>query len=234
MKIDTTADPIARRIQKRGQKKKASFLAGAKINGRIQVESTLEATFACVAMIDPRVMNIRPQPICIDLSSGRSSQTKDGLLAAHSGSGYKVKAYTPDFALQLTDGELLYVETKPERMLDRDPVTRNLPDIFMGFGHRLILVTDRNLTDVVSANARHLRPYIGRELQSSAANLLKTDISQPIALRDIVALGVSQGDILMGILQGLLKADLRASRLAPKIELSPGCGTLDHLKVLPL
>ncbi|TNF11690.1 MAG: hypothetical protein EP320_13945 [Rhodobacteraceae bacterium] len=60
MKIDETADPAARRIQKRGQKKKASILAGAKINGRIQVESVLEATFACAAMIDPRVQGIRP------------------------------------------------------------------------------------------------------------------------------------------------------------------------------
>lgn len=234
MKIDETADPAARRIQKRGQKKKASILAGAKINGRIQVESVLEATFACAAMIDPRVQGIRPQPLSIDLNSGRTAATKAELLETHSSTGYRVKAYTPDFSLHLADGSVVYVETKPERLLDRDPVTVRLPEIFAELGQRLILVTDQELNKAITTNARHLRPYVGRELAPSASKKLHAQVQNPTKLSELMKNDLTQGDVLNAILHGVLRTDLRASPLSPSSELALAHGAFDHLEVLPL
>ena len=118
MKIDKRAAPTARRIHKRGLKKRAYFLSTKKSLGIMQLESRDEADAARALALDPRVVSFRPQPMTIEMNSGRVFQTKEALFEAFRGTGYKPKVYTPDFEVQLTT-KPVFMETKASRLITK-------------------------------------------------------------------------------------------------------------------
>lgn len=234
MKVDSTSDPTARRVHQRGKMQKASFLAGPKVHGMIQTESVLEATLAFAAMIDPRVERVRPQPLSVDLNSGRVFARKSDMFERHSRTGYRPAPYTPDFELRLVNGETLFVETKPKWVIEETPEIRQLPAVLAAFGMRLILVTDQVLNDAVAYNVRLMRRYVGKA-SFSKANQIIADLGEaPVPFRALTDRGLRQGDALGAILQGALTADLTSRRIGPKSLVTRADGSLKHLEILPL
>lgn len=235
MKIDPNALPAARAIQKRGNNQKANYLSGSKLVGIVQTESRLESVATYAAMIDPRVMTIQPQPLTFDLNTGRSYPTKAELIGQHSGTGYKPKPYTPDLRLNLDNGETVFVETKHTVFLLKNPDHLEMPEVLKQIGHRLLLLTEKELTETFSRNVKHLRPYAGQSLAKSALETIRELGSGPFTLSQAInRTELPQSAFLRAILSGHLKFDLTSIAIGPKTTLHAASGSTDHLEFFDL
>lgn len=85
MRIDRHAPPTARRVHKRGMKKRAGKMSGVKFPGVIQLESQMEAALVRCMQVDPRVVSLKPQPCTIDMGTGRAFANKEAALEAYEG-----------------------------------------------------------------------------------------------------------------------------------------------------
>lgn len=233
MKLDKEAHPTARRVHRRGMIKKANWLAGHKVAGLIQTESVLESTLAFCAMIDPRVQTIEPQPETFDLLSGKRYKSKDELLRAHSGGGYRPKPYTPDFRVQLHCGGERFLEAKHQDFLEEKPEYLTYPGIFLELGLKLVLVTDELLWGPLEHNARMLQPHLSKQLAPAVAKRFLAIEEEAVEFRSLLQ-SFSQGEILTAILQGLFAFDLVGSRIGPKTMLTCAGGEKQHLEILAL
>lgn len=235
MKIDPNALPAARAIQKRGNNQKANYLSGSKLVGIVQTESRLESVATYAAMIDPRVKTIQPQPLTFDLNTGRSYPTKAELIGQHSGTGYKPKPYTPDLRLNLANGETVFVETKHTVFLQKNPDHFDMPEVLKQIGHRLLLLTENELTETFSRNVKHLRPYAGKRPEKSVIETIRELGSGPFKFGEALhRTGLRQPAFLMAILSGHLQFDLISTPIGPKTTLHAASGSTDHLEFFDL
>jgi len=133
MRVDKQAAPTARRIHKRGQMKKAHNISVKKSPGIIKLESRLETSGAIALSLDPRVRSFRPQPMTIDMNTGRLFHSKEHLYRSFEGSRVKPRPFTPDFEVTLqAGGTRRMIRAKIEKALDaglRGPWA-NLQDVF--------------------------------------------------------------------------------------------------------
>lgn len=235
MKIDPKADSTARRIHQRGKMQKASFLGGRKVSGMIQTESRLEASAVFVAELDPRVVQLSPQPFTIDLSTGQLWERKSDLLERYRGNRHRPKVYTPDFKLRLTSGATLLLETKHTGLLIDNPDAQLLPDVLARLGLPLLIATDADLWGPVDHNARLLCPYLGHAPNPDCLARLYALFSEPreIGLA-LSALGLTQRDVLGAIAAGHLACDLRSGRLGPQSLVRAAGADKSYLELLPL
>jgi hypothetical protein len=234
MKIDKRAAPTARRIHKRGLMKRAYFLSTKKSVGIMQLESRNEADTARALALDPRVVSFRPQPMTIEMNSGRVFPTKEALFEAFRGTGYKPKVYTPDFEVQLA-AKSVFMETRASRLIAKHPQILEYPAIFRSFGLELIVIDDSQFPESYRHNLAILSLSVGTRIEPEVAARLTAVLAHgPIAFERVVLdAGVTQTEVLASIALGILECDIVSAELAPTTMVwaaVTGCG---HLKRLP-
>lgn len=234
MKIDPNADSAARRIHKRGKVQKASFLGGRKLSGMVQTESRLEASAIFMAMMDPRVIHIWPQPVTFDLNTGEVSAKKEELVEKYRGTGYRPRLYTPDFRLLLRNRVSVFLETKHSRLLERTPEVTDLSQLLAGFGFRLITISEEVLWGPADHNLRLLYPYSCELLPVDALERIQTSCRNPLTVDQLLAdTGLTQREVLKAIAQGHLACDLRSARLGSQSLVQTAVNDV-YLEMLPL
>lgn len=234
MKIDPNADSTARRIHKRGKMQKASFLGGRKLSGLVQTESRLEASAIFMAMMDPRVIRILPQPVTFDLNTGEVAAKKEELVDKYRGTGYRPRLYTPDFRLLLRKRASVFVETKHSRLLERTPEVSDLSQLLADLGFRLIIISEEALWGSADHNLRLLYPYSCEPLPLDALERIRTSCRDPLKVDQLLAdTDLTQREVLKAIAQGHLACDLRSARLGSKSLVWTAANDV-YLEMLPL
>ena len=234
MKIHPKADPVSRQVRKRGDMKKAAYVADHKIRGIAQMESNLEASGTAVCAIDPRILHVRPQPFTFDLRSGKQYASKVDLIARFSGEEYSPKPYTPDFHVSRIDASDIYLEIKHSQLIEDDPSVLDLPAVMSQFGVRLVIVTEEVITDALAFNARLLRPYSSKVCSLSERRTLLRALSRTDRIGGLIENGISQSLIFTGILDGTVTVDLQQRRLVKKTRLKGASQCTKHLELLPI
>jgi len=234
MKKDPTAAPTARRIHKRGLMKAAHFSSSSKASGLMQLESKAEADAVAAMTVDPRVKWFNPQPFTFDLNTGRIYDTKDGLIKKFKGTGYKPRPYTPDFRVTLVSGEVFCLEVKNTRYLKLENGVWPHLQLLESFGYQLILITERELPEILAQNLCLLINYENVPVSEVPEGLL-TYCETGVPFEDLrERFGISQAEVLTWILSGALRADLSSARLGPKSLISASFGCRKHLMELPI
>ncbi|KUJ77747.1 hypothetical protein [Ruegeria profundi] len=226
MKENKFANPTMRRVHKRGMQKRASKMAGTKFRGVIQLESHMEVTLVCCLEIDPRVLSLKTQPCTISLASGRVFRDKNALEAHLGRAGRKNPIYTPDFEVLLKDGTKSLLDAKHSAHIEKKPEYLLYPELLQSFGLSLLMVTEELLQGPLYYNARLLAPWVGKKCPAHVLEQLSDMGDDSSSYRDLhLHHGLSQGEICMALLNGLLKFDITASRLrqASALEANDGC-----------
>lgn len=232
MRIDRTNEPVARRIHKRGLKKKVHYLAPA--GGRLaEYESRLEASAGVAFGLDPRVSKARTQPMTFDLATGRQFSSKDSLYEWARESGSRPIPYTPDFELEMCSGRVL-VEVKHSALIDRDPKILSYPSVLARYGFRLIILDDRILHDTFVRNLRALSLARSYAPSRSEAETAQEICQSWISLRALRSLGYSDPLILGCIAYGHLTCDIQRERISSNTLIRASEGAPTHLMELPL
>ncbi len=234
MKIDKRAAPTARRIHKRGLMKRAYFLSTTKSVGMMQLESRNEADTARALALDPRVVSFRPQPMTIEMNSGRVFPTKEALFEAFRGTGYKPKVYTPDFEVQLTT-KSVFMETRASRLISKHPQILEYPAFFRSFGLELIVIDDSQFPESYRHNLAILNFSVGTRVEPEiTARLTAVLADGPLAFERVVRdAGLTQTVVLAAIASGVLEADIVSAEIAPTTMVWPATTESGHLKRLP-
>jgi hypothetical protein len=234
MKIDKRAAPTARRIHKRGLMKKVHLLSTHKSDGIMQIEGRHEANGARALALDPRVQYFRPQPMTIELNSGKIFKTKEALFEAFSGSGIKPKAYTPDFEVHLAS-KSVFLETKPSGLIRKHPEVLEFPEIFRAFGLELIIIDESGFPESYCQNLKLLLLAVRHQLDEGLVSRMVDGSRVPIAFGDLLTrAGVKQDDLLAAIAQGNITFDIVSDILRPQTLVSSQAPTDGHLRRLPL
>jgi hypothetical protein len=233
MKVDKNAPLAARRLQKRGKIQKANYSVGTKVPGIVQTESGGESALGAAAELDPRVRAWKPQPFCTDLQTGQVMPTKDAMIAAHSGSGYKPMIYTPDFQIDLKCGLVTIVESKHTTWIDENTARIEfLKERMPLLGYRFRIFTQRDIPPPLEQNLLLLRRYLFWPV-SCRADEIVAFCTAPRELRHIEQyLGITQKDILIAVAHGLLSCNLRLQRIMPRTLMQADNGESSYLKLL--
>lgn len=232
MRINRTKNPPARRVQKRGQRKKAHYVALDSMRDLSQLESRLEASAAIVMNLDPRVQSMHSQPICFDLTTGRTYALKEELRHATAGHAVKPVAYTPDFEISHGKGPA-FVEVKHSKLIALLPEFVEYPDILGRFGHRLFLFDEEDLPEELHRNARLLQIALRQPVLEADLNAVVGACIEPTSFTALKATGHSERTILVAIGMGVLSCDLRFHRLSGDTVVSVTTGAPSHLMELP-
>jgi hypothetical protein len=234
MKIDKRAAPTARRIHKRGLMKRAYFLSTTKSVGIIQLESRNEADTARALALDPRVVSFRPQPMTIEMNSGRMFPTKEALFEAFRGTGYKPKVYTPDFEVNLTT-KSVFMETRASRLITKHPQILQYPDIFRCFGLELIVIDDSQFPESYRHNLAILSLSHRTRIEPEAkARIVAALADGPVAFNRLIRdAGVTQTVALAAIATGVLECDIVSAEIAPTTLVWAATTGSGHLRRLP-
>jgi hypothetical protein len=234
MKIDKRAAPTARRIHKRGLMKKVHLLSTHKSDGIMQIEGRHEANGARALALDPRVHYFRPQPMTIELNSGRIYKTKEALHEAFRGSGVKPKAYTPDFEVHLAS-KSVFLETKPSGLIRKHPNVLEFPKIFRAFGLELIIIDESGFPEPYCENLKLLLLAVRHRPDDDAVSRMVDVAHDPIAFGDLLTRArVDQEDLLAAIAQGKITCDITSDILRHETLVSSRAPADAHLRRLPL
>lgn len=234
MKIDKRAAPTARRIHKRGLMKKVHLLSTHKSDGIMQIEGRHEANGARALALDPRVQSFRPQPMTIELNSGRVFQTKEALFEAFRGTGYKPRAYTPDFEVQLAT-KSLFLETKPSGLIKKHPDVLDFPSIFRSFGLELIIIDESGFPEPYCQNLKLLLLAVRHQPDEDAVSRMVEGSRDQIPFRDLLDRAlVDQDDLLAAIAQGQITCDITSDILRHETLVTSQAPTDAHLRRMPL
>ncbi|WP_415714446.1 hypothetical protein [Roseibium sp.] len=232
MRINRTKNPPARRVHKRGQRKKAHYVALGGVRDLSQLESRLEASAAIVMGLDPRIRAMRSQPICFDVTTGRTYALKEELRQATAGHAVKPVAYTPDFEIGLGKGPA-FVEVKHSKLIALLPEFVEYPDILARFGHRLLLLDEEDLPEELHRNARLLQIALRQPVPEADLHAVASSCIEPTSFTALKAKGHSERTILVAIGTGVLSCDLRYHRLSGDTVVSVTTGAPTHLMELP-
>ena len=211
---------------------KASFLSGSKFPGIVQTESSMEATTAMLAELDPRVTKIQPQPCTIDLLSGEVFSSKTACLDRFSGTGHIPKPYTPDFRITKISGASVFLETKHRRWIKVNPEYQDLPVLLGTIGLDLQLVTDELLFGPIQWNARVLARYVrGEKPPQEACERLQGATVRGTVLGALFDDGFDKTTVYAAIAHGYLACNIVNSRLSPTTAVQWTVFAQDILKV---
>lgn len=234
MRVDKQADPVARIIHKRGQMKKAHNISLKKSPGIIKLETRLETSTAISLSLDPRVMSFRPQPMTIEMGTGRVFATKAHLLRAFEGLGYKPRPYTPDFGVTLETGGV-FIETKHSRLIEKSPEVLEYPSILKSYGLRLFVVDETYFPEVFCQNIRLLHPYQNCHLSSAEKRMVVAATGLAATIGELTTNHqIPQKLILAAIAHSILHAELHDSRLGAETSVSAQENRYFSLERLPL
>ncbi|WP_422040657.1 hypothetical protein [Roseibium sp.] len=232
MRINRTKNPPARRVQKRGQRKKAHYVSLDSTRDLSQLESRLEASAAIVMSLDPRVQSMRSQPICFDLTTGRTYALREELKQATARHAVKPVAYTPDFEVGLGK-DPAFVEVKHSKLIALLPEFAEYPTILARFGHRLLILDEEDLPEELHRNARLLQIALRQPVPEADLHAVASACIEPTSFTALKAQGHSERTILVAIGTGVLSCDLRYRRLSGDTVVSDTTGSPVHLMELP-
>jgi hypothetical protein len=232
MKVDRKSRPVARRVQKRGQKKRAHYTSAGSAH-LMQLESRLEASAAIAMGLDPRVSAIRSQPVTFDIATGRTYASAKQFQEAKEQYGLKGKAYTPDFAVKLNGKEVL-VEVKHSALIEEMPQILNYPSLLARYGYRLVILDDTVLTDVYTRNLRLLHISWKTSTRREAVSHLLDACANQASYGQVLTEGVDPATVLTSIAIGDVTCDIRTARLNHDTMITASGDTATHLKELPL
>lgn len=233
MRVDFKSAPTARRVQKRGQQKKAHYTAPGAAGRLMQLESRLEASAAIVMGLDPRVADMWSQPVCFDLATGRAYLSKNHLRLAAAENGNRPLEYTPDFKVSLPKGPV-FIEVKHSALIEMNPKILDYPGVLSRYGHRLIIIDELYLPDTFVQNMRLLNISKSAVSKSPDTTQLRTDADAGASIADLVNKGHSHGNILAALAQGDVTCDVQAERICQQTVIHNSKGLPSHLMELPL
>lgn len=233
MKIDKTGHPAARAIHTRGMRQKAHHVGSPKAQGVVQLESLLEVTFLGLCELDPRVVEVVPQPLTFDLNTGRTYRAKQDLLDQFAGTGVIPRPYTPDFRVSLICGRDVLVETKAEYFIQQDPKFAGYPEMIADFGYELHLLSEIDLTTEMQLNVKLLRQHVGKSYDLGLRDALKRLPYEDLTFRRAIQrLGCTQGDLLRALLLGHISTNMW-EKVTLDSRFVAGSTCQIHLQVLP-
>lgn len=233
MRIDRHAPPTARRVHKRGMKKRAGKMSGAKFPGVIQLESQMEASLVRCMQVDPRVVSLKPQPCTIDMGTGRAFANKEAALEAYEGRRYRPKLYTPDLEVKLVDGRVFYLDAKHSAHIDKKPEYMDYPSLLAEVGVSLVIVTEALLQGPIDRNAWLLLHGQTEETAPQLASRMVNLKQQRVTFKELREnTGISQAKILRLILDGYLVFDFSREALGPSTYLTTANRDRRHLEVI--
>lgn len=233
MRVDFKSAPTARRVQKRGQQKKAHYTAPGATGGLMQLESRLEASTAIVMGLDPRVADMRSQPVCFDMATGRAYLSKDHLRATAAENGNRPVEYTPDFEVSLPKGPV-FIEVKHSALIEMNPKILDYPGVLARYGHRLIIIDELYLPETFVRNMRLLNISKSAVPKSPDTAKLRTDTDTGASITDLVNQGHSQRNILAALAHGDVTCDVQDERISQQTVIHSSKGLPSHLMELPL
>lgn len=233
MKIDRKSNPVARRVQKRGQMKKSHFASPCGTGQLMQLESRLEASAAIAMGLDPRVRMIRSQPVTFDLVTGRTFPNVDALEGEKKQYGLRCVAYTPDFEIELAASRV-FVEVKHRRLIKQNPSVLDYPGILARYGHRMVIIDDQVLDEVFVRNLRLLKLSRNTRIGDAEAARIVETCAPGVPYGHLLECGAEAASILALLARGHLTCDLRAARLNHQTIVRASNGEPAHLKELPL
>lgn len=233
MRINRTQNPPARRVHKRGQRKKVHYVAIGNMRDLSHLESRLEASAAIVMSLDPRVHTMCAQPVCFDLTTGRTYAFKEELRQATAGHAVKPISYTPDFGVGLEKGPA-YVEVKHSELIALSPEILEYPHFLARFGHRLFVLKETDLPEELVRNARLLHITLRHSVPEADVEAVVSDCNSPTTFAALKAKGHLEKTILVAIGTGVLSCDLVSHRLSGDSVVFITTGAPAHLMELPL
>ncbi|WP_159099459.1 hypothetical protein [Parazoarcus communis] len=227
--------------------RQAVFYNCRKAGGIIAAESPNERTVAQLADLDPRVVALQPQPFTVDVHSGALYTSREELEIARC-TRVRVDAtqrdYTPDFLLQLADGQRIVVEVKDVRYpgdVCYISKVEKAKAILKRRGHGFLTIAFRyEQTSPLVFNASVLSSEKNRDPQtltpedlSGQLDTLLCDTSAPLG-HTMKALGLNMRTAAYFVLNGLLSANLHEECLNVHTLVTVAGGSLTHLELLPL
>ncbi|MBY6159430.1 Tn7 transposase TnsA N-terminal domain-containing protein [Mameliella alba] len=224
----------ARTIYKRGHQKKVNRQSSSKAAGIVDTESVLESLILIAAELDPRVVRIHPQPCTFDLNTGEIYPSKKALSQTLDGSGYAAKVYTPDFLLELTSGQKVFVEGKHTHWIRKNPEFGSLLDAMAALGHRLSVVTEAVFSRPLERNLRILKTSPTFELTQYQREWLLKDCPRSLSFRSAEKFGLGKTAVYTAIKEGYLSTPLDCAPFNDRTMLSPSAGDVSHMEVLAL
>ena len=177
--------------------KVVGFLPSVKNKRHIAWESQLEKKACLLFEFSPIVASYMEQPITISFPSGGC-----------------IRKYTPDFELQLSTGQRIYVEVKPVSKLADEELKAKFRDIdtfWQQHGCYFIVITDEELNQPVrQSNLAFLRPYLAYQCSVDSIEQARLWLSshQDTTLDELTNFIGSLSDAYALLAQGHITFDL--------------------------
>lgn len=155
------------------------------LNHSVEHESDLERRFILVALACPELVDITHQPFTLELNLG------DGVISK----------YTPDFLIELADGDQVVVEVKPEVFVKKHETRlvaakRHL----LQDGLKFLVITDTSIDkNGLSSRAmllmRYGRMYIDPEQVRECKRLIEAQAEESVEVHKLLSMGVAEQTI---------------------------------------
>lgn len=223
----------------------AILVSSRKANGIVAVESALEKTVVQLADLDPRVVELKPQPFTLDIFSGERFLTpveQKEARAKRKGAG-RLSLYTPDFMLRLSNGEVLILEVKHDRFpgdLEYQHKLAQAAEVLRSQGYLFVrLDINSDPLSALTANAQILgtRPLNGTDILPRAVcdaveeALAKSPL--PISLL-LSRAGIERQTIPVLFRTGLIAGPLSTEQITTRMVVYWSGGDLSALELLNL
>jgi hypothetical protein len=200
----------ARKIKKSAVKNIVRFAPIKSNNGKsILVESILEAKYCLHMEFDPNVISYFPQPKTFNLGDDEPRVS-----------------YTPDFEVNMVDGNLMFVEVKPEYRARSDyyqEVFSHFKSYLDGTNAKFLLVSESNIdAQPLLSNYQKLYRFRKRpEISTEQLYHFASANNSPFILKDLLKTiknEVSIRQVYSWIANDFLKFDIHSTELSIESE----------------
>jgi hypothetical protein len=249
MKSENSGPEMARPLGVRGHQKRSYLVASYKAKGEMFVESGDEHTTMLALDIDPRVLDIVPQPFTVRLDLQKVFATRSEAVKAEprvpikvvSGKPIEERVYTPDFLVQRTTPTQLLVESKSSIEIAKIAAAlerRRLVLNNLGY-HYLVVSSTEVEPKGLHTNLVHMRDAMRyrskNETQSILAGLTELVVNRgaPFAYGEIRSRTTDLA-LYLALVSGVVGCDLRGGNLGVNTMIWPAHGDLAHLQLLSL
>ncbi|HBO5728510.1 hypothetical protein JE010_23500 [Pseudomonas aeruginosa] len=227
---------VTRRVH-RGRRALA-FFSQKNADTEVRVESGLELDVGMLLEADPRVLSYSAQPFFLELETGKLF---DQRAEFPKNLGIKPRWYTPDFLCRMQDGSQLAIDAKHssfhEKFAQRSPeITESLRQLGIGF----CVIANDAVEATVCLNLRTLhglRAPCHRDFVMTATAEIEQQLLLATTWRSVeleTRLSGARPAVLAGLLNGLLRADLRCPLFEPASVVTASYGDLSHFIHLEL
>ncbi|WP_374438338.1 hypothetical protein [Pseudomonas panipatensis] len=240
MPVRKNGTPPVRDVAKRTSRGRKAYIVPTErnANGFVAGESFLERNHLLLLSLQPGLMRVSDQAVCIDLDNQTLVASRDDLPKK---AGKKVASYTADSEYERSDGVIGVCESKPRTFLGKHAAKHALAEkILASYGKPFVTLTEEQFSPVFVSNLENLKKALSTAQQQQAADaieklrpaLLRQERWQTQALKEWADL--SRADIFFGLAYGVLRADLTQPLFADAAWVEAAYGSLDHLQFVEL